>query len=160
MTMPTHIVAVGGIVDDGAGKILLVKTLRRGWEFPGGQVELGESLTDALVREICEESGIDVVVGELVGISSNIGLGRSCEGALVVPTKVIMDFQCRSVGGELATSDETTDSCWVRHDEVLSWITAPALRARYQSYVDRGPRPRYLVYVTEPAFRLESARAL
>ena len=40
--MPTHIVAAAGIVVNSNGEILLVKNNRRGWEFPGGQVEVGE----------------------------------------------------------------------------------------------------------------------
>ena len=46
--MPTHIVAAAGIVVNGNGEILLVKNNRRGWEFPGGQVEVGENLIDAV----------------------------------------------------------------------------------------------------------------
>lgn len=60
--MPTHIVAVGGIVENEQGDILLVKTHHGWWVFPGGQVEAGENLIDALSREIKEESGIDTVV--------------------------------------------------------------------------------------------------
>nr|WP_083486512.1 NUDIX hydrolase [Alicyclobacillus ferrooxydans] len=52
MVFPTHIVAVGGIVEDGEGNVLLVKTRDGGWVFPGGQVEVGENLMDALCREI------------------------------------------------------------------------------------------------------------
>lgn len=69
--MPTHIVATGGIVEDNAGNILLVKTYHGGWVFPGGQVEVGENLMDALKREVKEESGIDVVISHLIGIYLN-----------------------------------------------------------------------------------------
>ena len=48
--MPTHIVAAAGIVVNSSGEILLVKNNRRGWEFPGGQVEVGENLIDAVKR--------------------------------------------------------------------------------------------------------------
>lgn len=73
MTFPTHIVATGGFVEDGQGNILLVKTRDGGWVYPGGQVEVGENLIDGLIREIKEESGIDVSVGSLVGVYSNTG---------------------------------------------------------------------------------------
>ena len=52
--MPTHIVAAAGIVVNSNGEILLVKNNRRGWEFPGGQVEVGENLIEAVKREIME----------------------------------------------------------------------------------------------------------
>lgn len=61
ITMPTHIVAAGGIVENEQGHILLVKTKHDGWVLPGGQVEAGENLI-ALCREIKEERGIDVEV--------------------------------------------------------------------------------------------------
>jgi 8-oxo-dGTP diphosphatase len=44
--MPTHIVAVGGFVEDENGNILLVKTIHNGWVYPSGQVEAGENLID------------------------------------------------------------------------------------------------------------------
>jgi 8-oxo-dGTP diphosphatase len=62
MQMPVHIVAAGGFVENKQGEILLVKERRGGWVFPGGQVEVGENLIDGLIREVKEESGIDVVV--------------------------------------------------------------------------------------------------
>lgn len=73
MPFPTHIVAAGGFVEDGEGNILLVKTRDGGWVYPGGQVEVGENLMDALVREINEESGIDTTVSYLIGVYSNTG---------------------------------------------------------------------------------------
>src|SRR4051812_22410405 len=48
---PQHIVAVAGLFYDEQGRVLLVKTERRGWECPGGQVECGEDLVEASVRE-------------------------------------------------------------------------------------------------------------
>ena len=108
MVMPTHIVAVGGIVEDGNGNILLVKTRNGGWVFPGGQVEVGENLPDALIREIKEESGIDVTVSKLIGVYSNTAIHKWYDGVTDVPTKVILDFTCELVGGELAISGETS----------------------------------------------------
>ena len=56
--MPMHTVAVGGFVTNVKNEVLLVKSPCRGWKFPGGVVETGESLTQALIREIQEESGL------------------------------------------------------------------------------------------------------
>ncbi|MRR10050.1 NUDIX hydrolase, partial [bacterium] len=60
MKYPTHIVAVSALVRNRAGKVLLMRHPRRGWEFPGGQVEAGEDLIAALHREVKEETGITV----------------------------------------------------------------------------------------------------
>ena len=123
MLMPTHIIAVGGITEDKEGNILLVKTYHGGWVFPGGQVEEGENLIDALTREIKEESGID--------------------------------FVCTPVSGELCTSEETSDSCWVSRDKALKMIEAPAIRERYQAYLNYNGTVNYTEYVTHPEFELK-----
>lgn len=158
MIMPTHIVAVGGITEDKEGNILLVKTYNHGWVFPGGQVEEGENLIDALIREIKEESGIDVEVSSLIGIYSNTGKNKGYNGVKVVPTKVMMDYICTPVGGALCSSDETSESLWVAKDKVLDMIEAPAIRERYQAYLNFNGTVNYMEYVTEPEFKLKLKR--
>lgn len=100
MSDPRHIVAVSGMIEDDAGRVLLVKTPRRGWEFPGGQVELGETLIEALVREVCEESGCEVEVDRLVAVYSNPA----------PPEKVIFLFRGRCRGGTLCVGEECLDA--------------------------------------------------
>jgi 8-oxo-dGTP diphosphatase len=158
MLMPTHIIAVGGITEDKEGNILLVKTYHGGWVFPGGQVEEGENLIDALTREIKEESGIDVEVSYMIGIYSNTAKHKGYNGIEVVPTKVMMDFVCTTVSGELCTSEETSDSCWVSRDKVLKMIEAPAIRERYQAYLNYNGTVNYMEYVTHPEFQLKLKR--
>ena len=60
MVFPTHIVAATGYVEDKNGNMLLVKLQHRGWDVTGGQVEVGESLEEGVLREILEESGMFV----------------------------------------------------------------------------------------------------
>lgn len=67
MNMPVHTVAVGGLAINENEEVLLVKNPRRGWEFPGGMVEAGETLPQALIREIKEESGANVIITGIVG---------------------------------------------------------------------------------------------
>lgn len=160
MTMPTHIVAVGGIVEDEQGNILLVKTQHDGWVFPGGQVEVGENLMDALSREIMEESGIDTYVSQLIGVYSNTGVYKWHDGVTDVPTKVMFDFICKNIGGELCTSEETSESCWIAKDKVLDFITSPAIRTRYQAYLDFDGSITYMDYLTKPDFELKLHRSL
>ena len=155
MPFPTHIVAAGGLVEDGQGNILLVKTHDGGWVYPGGQVEVGENLLDALVREIKEESGIDTMVSNLIGVYSNTGIFKWYDGVTDVPTQVIFDFVCRPVGGELAVSEETTDSRWVAKDRVLDFIKHPAIRTRYQAYLEFNAGVNYMEYVTNPEFKIK-----
>lgn len=159
MEMPVHIVAAGGIVENAQEEILLVKIRRNGhWVFPGGQVEVGENLIDGVVREVKEESGIDVSVSHLIGIYSNTATYEGHSGVKTVPTKVMFDFVCEPIGGSLATSDETSDSRWVQKEKVLDMISAPALRTRYQAYLDYDGSVHYKDYVTKPQFELNLER--
>lgn len=160
MTFPTHIIAVGGIVEDGQGSILLVKTRDGGWVYPGGQVEIGENLMEALSREVKEESGIDTTVSYLVGVYSNTGIYKWYDGVTDVPTKVMLDFVCKPIGGELDISDETTESRWVAKDHVLDFVHAPAIRTRYQAYLDFSGDINYMEYVTRPEFAIKRRRSL
>lgn len=157
--MPTHIVAVGGITEDDEGNILLVKTKDGGWVYPGGQVEVGESLTDALMREVKEESGIDVTVKNLIGVYSNTGIHKWYDGVTDVPTKVMLDFICKPVGGKLDIDPgETTASDWVPKDKVLDLIKTPAVRTRYKAYLEYTGETTYMAYKTKPEFIIEQSR--
>ncbi|MEK4064414.1 MULTISPECIES: NUDIX hydrolase [Paenibacillus] len=160
MAMPTHIVAVGGIVENEQGEVLLVKTFHGGWVFPGGQVEAGENLMDALIREIKEESGIDTEVSHLIGVYSNTGMYKWHDGITDVPTKVMLDYVCKPVGGELAVSEETSESCWVAKELVLDKITSMAIRTRYQAYLDFAGIVSYMAYETKPEFAVSLKRKI
>jgi len=160
MNMPLHIVAVGGIVENAEGEILLVQDRRGGWVFPGGQVENGESLIEALVREVLEESGIEIEVSCLIGVYSNTSSYEGHSGVAHIPTKVILDYLCRPVGGRLGISDETSASEWVQRERVLERITAPAIRTRYQAYLDGDDQVTYMAYKTKPDFRIEMQRSI
>lgn len=81
MKYPSHIVAVGTLVQNKRGEFLLVKTEWRGWEMPGGQVEQGEDIVSALKRETKEESGIDIEIIEKISSQLCCGGGR---GKIVV----------------------------------------------------------------------------
>ncbi|MCM3745549.1 NUDIX hydrolase [Sporosarcina luteola] len=158
MAWPTHIVACGGLVEDSDGNILIVKTEHGGWVFPGGQVEVGENLMDGVIREVKEESGIDVEVSHLIGVYTNSALYKWYDGVTDVPTKVMFDFACKPVGGELCTSDETSDCKWVPKDEVLEYITQPAIRARIEEYFKFDGHVEYKEYVTHPGFEVKVSR--
>ncbi|RDU37906.1 ADP-ribose pyrophosphatase [Neobacillus piezotolerans] len=160
MAMPTHIAAAGGIVENEQGEILLVKTHNQGWVFPGGQVEVGENLIDAVIREVKEESGIDIEVSHLIGVYSNTAIYKWYDGVTDVPTKVMFDFVCKFIGGELGISEETTDSKWVPKENVVDYIETPAIRTRYQAYLDFNGKTTYMEYVTRPDFEVKLNRTV
>jgi len=99
----------GAVVRDGAGRLLLV---RRGhepgrgrWSLPGGRVEAGETVADAAVREVREETGLDVVPGALVGRVELPGP----DGV----TYAVDDIACTVRGGRLRPGGDAEDVRWV-----------------------------------------------
>jgi len=154
MVWPTHIVAAAGYVFDTRGNLLLVKTHHRGWDTPGGQIEVGENIEEGVLREILEESGIAANVRCLVGVYSNVGGGIGCDGVTHVPTKVMLDFICDYVDGQPAISDETSEVLWVPKSEVLSYVKLPVLRFRFEKVLNFDGKVCYSSYVTKPEFKL------
>jgi 8-oxo-dGTP diphosphatase len=99
-------VAAAVVRDD--GKMLAIKRRDNGhWEPPGGVLETGESLTDALVREVAEETGYTVSPGPLSGVYQN--MNRDI---------VALVFRCHVVSGGATASDETTQVRWLDQAEV------------------------------------------
>ncbi|OAB30636.1 ADP-ribose pyrophosphatase [Paenibacillus macquariensis subsp. defensor] len=152
---PTHIVAVFGIVENDKKEILLLKhRYRNVWMFPGGQVEVGENLIDALIRETKEESGMEIVVNKLFCVSSNTCTYQGYNGYGTIPTKVVMGFTCKYTGGEFCDSDETTESLWVSKDRVLEYIVVPDFIDKFKVYFNFTGDVQYLEYITKPEYNL------
>ena len=136
---PRHIVAAGALVSKG-DTVLLVRTPRRGWEFPGGQIEEGETLTEGLLRELHEETGITARITQLVGVYSN----------LRPPSKVMMDFLAEWISGELATSAETVEVEWVNRHQALERISHLVYRYRLQRMLAFTGQVVYQAYTNPP----------
>jgi 8-oxo-dGTP pyrophosphatase MutT (NUDIX family)/ubiquinone/menaquinone biosynthesis C-methylase UbiE len=145
---PRHIAAASGLVSHPDGRVLMVRHFERGWEFPGGQVEEGESLPQALEREILEETGVRVSIGPLAGVYSN----------LKPPPKLLFGFICQMVSGELTTSLESPETAWVRRSEALERVSHPAIRDRIRDMLEFDGRVVYRVYTTGPYRVLEERR--
>jgi ADP-ribose pyrophosphatase YjhB (NUDIX family) len=158
MGWPTHIVAAGGYVFDSKGNILIVKTHNRGWDCTGGQIEEGENIEDGVLREILEESGVKARIKCLCGIYSNVGKHLFYDGITPVPTKVMMDFICEYIDGDLTSSNETSEVIWVPKEEVLEYITSPAQIYRFKKMLDYDGKVIYSSYVTKPEFEVLSER--
>ena len=140
MNHPKHIVAASGLISHSDGKILLIRGPRRGWEFPGGQVEEGENLIEAFQREIHEEAGITASIGPLVGVYSNIK----------TPTKLAFGFLGDYVSGELTTSDESLETEWVARHSALQRVSHPAIYDKMKDMLDFSGRVIYRVYTNDP----------
>lgn len=117
-------VGVGAIILDAQGRLFLA---RRGpkakneqglWEFPGGSVEFGETLAEALQREMDEEYGIKVSVGELVDVVDHI-LPQEHQH-WVSPT-----FLCQIISGEpyIREPEKCTEIGWFDVDQMPNELT-------------------------------------
>ena len=123
---PVHIAAASGLVYKD-GRVLLVKSPRRGWEFPGGMVEQGETLTDGLRREIFEESGINAEPVRFVGVYQRLTQREAYgiyEGQMIPPV-INFTFICRYVSGTETVSDESTEVGWFTEEEAREMVVYP-----------------------------------
>lgn len=103
-------VAASGIVYNGRGEVLLENRADNGWwGLPGGHVDVGESVEQAAMREILEETGIRTRVRRLVGIYSdprfNV-IGAYSDGLIHF---VVVIFECEYLSGDLEVSKESMD---------------------------------------------------
>lgn len=114
------IVCVGGAIvhDD---RVLLIQRgqapLQGEWTFPGGAVELGETLEAAVAREIFEETGLFVDVGPSIEVLDRI---HQSDDGRVEYHYVIIDYLCTVRGGTLAASSDAADARWVAQQDMAA----------------------------------------
>ncbi len=134
-----HFVSVAALVRNDEGKILLVNSPWRGWEYPGGLIEPGETFEEALRREIREESGVEVEIQRFVGICKN-----------VEKDIVNIDFACRYISGELTTSEESTEVIWATEEEAGELITFPLTKKRLANMLSGDGEAHFFGFRREP----------
>ena len=112
----TPLVGVGAVVVK-EGRVLLIRRgnepMKGHWSLPGGMLELGESLTDGVAREVREETGLMVEPVELIELLDRIHR----EGERVRYHYVIADYLCRVVGGALRAASDADAARWVERAE-------------------------------------------
>lgn len=110
---------VGALIFNSEDQLLLVKTHK--WKgkytIPGGHVELGESLQEALKREIGEETGLELVRGEFLCYQEFIYDDSFWEKRHFL----FFDFVCRVKQGEVRLNDEAQEYAWVNLDRIDSY---------------------------------------
>lgn len=107
------IVGVGAVIVRD-GQVLIVRRryepLAGRWSLPGGTVELGETLEEGVVREMQEETGLDVEVGPVIEVFDRILLD---EGRRVRYHFVLVDYLCWPVGGDLCPGSDVDGAVFV-----------------------------------------------
>jgi mutator protein MutT len=137
-------VGVGAVIVQD-GQVLIVKRkfepLAGQWSLPGGGVELGETLEDSIVREMLEETGLDIEVGPVIEVFDRIT--RDDDGTVRYHF-VLVDYLCWPVGGELRASSDVADARFVDPADLPQYkLTAKAsdVIARALELDRDAPRP-------------------
>jgi 8-oxo-dGTP diphosphatase len=130
MSPPKHIVSAATIVLNDQNEILLIKGPQRGWEMPGGQVEEGESLKDAAIRETLEESGIEIEVVKFCGVFQNVS-ASFCNTL----------FLDRPVGGKPTISPESLEVGFFPIEKALEMVTWKNFKQRIEYCLDEKLHP-------------------
>jgi 8-oxo-dGTP pyrophosphatase MutT (NUDIX family) len=124
------------------GKLLLVhKTDNDLWALPGGGMDVGKSMADTVVREVKEETGIDVAVTGVVGIYTTNPNHVMAYDDGEVRQQCSICFTTHMLGGQLATSSETSEVAWVAPDQLDSLNMHPSMRLWIDHYLERRSAP-------------------
>ncbi|MFE9567269.1 NUDIX hydrolase [Streptomyces sp. NPDC006692] len=135
------VVAASAVVTDGQGRILLQRRRDNDlWALPGGGMDMGDSLPGAAVREVREETGLDVEITGLVGTYTDPRhIIAYSDGE--VRRQFNVCFTAHVVGGTLAISDESTELRFVAPAELDALPMHHTQRLRLQHFLENRPTP-------------------
>jgi ADP-ribose pyrophosphatase YjhB (NUDIX family) len=140
---PTSVVpSANVIVVNDEGAILLIRRTDNGnLALPGGGMDLGESISETAVREVREETGLDVEITGLVGIYTNPRhlIEYTSDGEVRQEFSIV--FTARPVRGTPTTSSESSEVLWTDPADVDGMQMHPSMRQRIQHYRDARPAP-------------------
>ncbi len=125
--------------------ILLVERgrqpLKGFWSLPGGVLELGEQLGAAIVREVKEETGLEVKPVNVVEIFERIMRDKAGKPEYHY---VLVDYFCKVVGGDLKAGDDSSKAEWVKRKDLaalkLTEGTLPVIERTFERYTPSGKR--------------------
>jgi ADP-ribose pyrophosphatase YjhB (NUDIX family) len=134
--------SVNVAVTNDTGELLLIRRSDNdNWAMPGGAVDLGESLTQAAVRETLEESGIECEITGLSGIYTDPGhvLLYTSNGEVRQEFSIVLTARAR--GGRPRASTETSEVRWVPEGELSGYRMDRSMRLRVGHYLERRDKP-------------------
>jgi 8-oxo-dGTP diphosphatase len=143
------VIAVSCFVTNRDGEVLLVRTLGRSWECPGGGLDEGESLLAGLAREVREEAGVEIEVDRLVGIYIDVD-----------PQRIVFLFRGSWLSGEPRPSDETPEAGWFTPNEAKAKVPEGPHALRLADALAAHERPIYREYRLGPPFEILRTRSV
>ncbi|WP_330178999.1 NUDIX domain-containing protein [Nocardia sp. NBC_01503] len=136
-------VAVSAVVRNDHGQILMIlRTDNNKCSIPGGGMEVGETPAQAVVREVKEETGIDIAVTGLVGVFSNPEHVIAYEDG-EVRQEFSICFTATPVGGDLQTSSESKEVGWIDPEGLVNLDIHPSIWLRIERGLEGVPEPYY-----------------
>jgi ADP-ribose pyrophosphatase YjhB (NUDIX family) len=127
-------VGVGALIFQDVKLLLVRRGAKPGqgrWSIPGGLVELGERVHEAVVREVKEECGLDIEIERLVDVFDSITWD---ERGRIQYQFVVINFLARIKGGRLKNADDVLDARWVSVDEVENYDLTNSFRRFFREH--------------------------
>jgi ADP-ribose pyrophosphatase YjhB (NUDIX family) len=138
------VVAVTAFVQDDTGRVLLIRRTDNDlYAIPGGAQEIGETLTQTVVREVQEETGLTVEVTGLIGIYSDPAHVIAFTNG-EVRQEFSICFRAHPTGGQLRTSAESKEVLWVAFSQLATLNIHPSIRLRVTHGLERRTEPFYM----------------
>ncbi|MEK2475531.1 NUDIX domain-containing protein [Streptomyces noursei] len=136
--------SVTAVVRDEHGHILLIhKTDNDLWALPGGGHDVGESVAQTVIREVEEETGISVVVEDIIGLYTDPQHVMAYDDG-EVRQQFSICFRARPVGGTLRTSSESKEVRWISPTDLDKLDIHPSMRLRIDHGLDDSRTAPYI----------------
>ena len=137
------VVAVTAFIQDTTGRLLMIRRTDNDlYAIPGGAQEVGETVSETVVRETREETGISVAVTGLIGVYSDPEhVIEFSDGE--VRQEFSLCFRARPIGGEPRTSDESKEVLWVESTRLDDLNIHPSIKLRIQHGFGHRAEPFY-----------------